>query len=147
MDVEEALEKLMSMARADERLRTRLLATKGSDHSLSDFCAIATEAGCPMNVMKDQTHSNSKSQIADIEGVQLKLTTRLMDVYGAEEGLKSSAVLVPAILKDFSAMVEKAAEGETVSETYRTEDGVAEITLQAIKGSEVTGLTMDVRRR
>ena len=97
--------------------------------------------------MKDQTHSNRKSQIADIEGVQLKLTTRLMDVYGAEEGMKSSAVLVPAILKDFSAMVEKAAEGETVSETYRTEDGVAEITLQAIKGSEVTGLTMDVRRR
>ena len=39
------------MARADEGLRTRLLATKGSDRSLSDFCAIATEAGCPMNVM------------------------------------------------------------------------------------------------
>ena len=51
MNVEEALEKLMSMARADEGLRTRLLATKGSDRSLSDFCAIATEAGCPMNVM------------------------------------------------------------------------------------------------
>ncbi len=85
--------------------------------------------------------------IADIEGVQLKLTSRLMEIYGAKEGLKNSSVLVPAILKDFSGMIEKAKDGETVTETYRTEDGVAEITLQATKRSGVTGLSMDVKRR
>ena len=51
MDIEEALEKLMSLAKADAGLKQRLLATKDSDHALSDFCAIATEAGCPLNVM------------------------------------------------------------------------------------------------
>ncbi len=51
MDIEEALEKLMIMAKADETLKKRLLKTRDSDRPLSDFCSIATEAGCPMNVM------------------------------------------------------------------------------------------------
>ena len=87
------------------------------------------------------------NSLADIEEVKLRLTARLMDIYGAEDGLKNCAVLVPAILKDFSSMVERAKAGETVTETYRTEDGAAEITLQTVKGSIATGLQMDVRRR
>ncbi len=51
MDVEEVLEKLMIMAKADGSLRKRILETGDSDRPLSDFCAIATEVGCPMNVM------------------------------------------------------------------------------------------------
>ncbi|MCR5676173.1 MAG: hypothetical protein K6G16_10745 [Lachnospiraceae bacterium] len=51
MDVGEALEKLMILAKTDGPLKERLLNTRDSDRPLSDFCSIATEAGCPMNVM------------------------------------------------------------------------------------------------
>ena len=59
MDIEEALEKLMSLAKSDPILRERLLATKSSDRAMSDFCTIATEAGCPMNVMDLIEHGES----------------------------------------------------------------------------------------
>ncbi len=60
MDVEEALEKLMALAKADETLKAKLLKTKDSDHALSDFCSIATEAGCPLNVMDLIEHGESE---------------------------------------------------------------------------------------
>ena len=78
---------------------------------------------------------------------QLELTTRLVEIYGMAEGMKNSKVLVPAIVNDFAGMLEKAAVGDTVSETYRTEDGVAEIRLQAVKGSGASEWSMDVHRR
>ena len=59
MDIEEALEKLMSMAKADDGLKRKLLATRDSDRSLSDFCKVATENGCPMNVMDLIEHGES----------------------------------------------------------------------------------------
>lgn len=59
MDIGEALEKLMTMAKADDGLKQRLLATRDSEHKLSDFCAIATEVGCPMNVMDLIEHGES----------------------------------------------------------------------------------------
>ena len=51
MDTGELLERLKEMAIADENLRKRLLATKGSETALSDFCKISTEAGVPLNKM------------------------------------------------------------------------------------------------
>lgn len=59
MSIDEALEKLMSLATADAALRQRLLTTRDSDRALSDFCSIATEAGCPMNVMDLIEHGES----------------------------------------------------------------------------------------
>ena len=59
MDIGEALDKLMSMAKADDALRNRLLKTKDSDHAMSEFCEIATEAGCPMTVMDLIEHGES----------------------------------------------------------------------------------------
>ena len=59
MDIGEALDKLMSMAKADDALRNRLLKTKDSDHAMSEFCEIATEAGCPMNIMDLIEHGES----------------------------------------------------------------------------------------
>ena len=51
MDTGELLERLKDMAIADENLRKRLLATKGSKTSLADFCKISTEVGVPLNKM------------------------------------------------------------------------------------------------
>ena len=59
MGIDEALEKLMSLAESDAALRQRLLATKDSDRGMSDFCSIATEVGCPMNVMDLIEHGES----------------------------------------------------------------------------------------
>ncbi len=60
MDIEEALEKLMSLARSDEALKQKLLETRESDRAMSEFCRIATEAGCPMNVMDLIEHGESE---------------------------------------------------------------------------------------
>ncbi len=51
MDVEEALEKLMKLARSDRDLRQKLLDTQRSDRPTAEFCRIATENGCPLYVM------------------------------------------------------------------------------------------------
>ena len=51
MNTGELLEKLKEMAIADGDLRKRLLATKGSETALADFCRISTEAGVPLNKM------------------------------------------------------------------------------------------------
>ena len=83
----------------------------------------------------------------DTEQIRLELTARLTQIYGPQQGLKNSSVLVPAILKDFTGMLERANIGDTVSETYRTEDGAAEISLQAVKRSGETVLSANVIRR
>ena len=51
MDTGELLEKLKEKALADAELRKKLLATRGSDTALADFCRISTEAGIPRNKM------------------------------------------------------------------------------------------------
>ena len=51
MDTGELLERLKDMAIADKNLRKRLLATKGSETALADFCKISTEVGVPLNKM------------------------------------------------------------------------------------------------
>lgn len=51
MDVSEMLDNLFEKARSDQNLRKRLIETKNSDNSLSDFCKIASENGFPISVM------------------------------------------------------------------------------------------------
>ena len=85
--------------------------------------------------------------VENLKAAQLELTTRLVEIYGPSEGVKNCSVLVPAILKDFSGMLEKADVGDCVTETYRTEDGIAEIILRAVKKTGTPELSMDVHRR
>ena len=84
--------------------------------------------------------------IADLTKLKLELTGRLLEIYGPEEGMKSSSVLVPAILRDFSGMIAKADIGDAVEETYRTEDGRAEIVLRTVKAAAGSSVAADVRR-
>ncbi len=51
MIITKQLDELFDKAKADPALRQKLLDTKASDYPVSDFCAIATESGCPMSVM------------------------------------------------------------------------------------------------
>ncbi|MCR5674654.1 MAG: hypothetical protein K6G16_02995 [Lachnospiraceae bacterium] len=78
--------------------------------------------------------------------LKLNLTGRLTEIYGPEEGIRNSGVLVPAILRDFSGMIEKAAVGERVTETYRTEDGKAEIVLDTVKTTGESEITVIVKQ-
>jgi len=51
MTTSESLEKLRILARAQEPLRKRLLATREERESLKAFCEVATKAGCPLSPM------------------------------------------------------------------------------------------------
>ena len=46
--IEEAMDLLRVMARADENLKKRLLATEQGEQPLEEFCAIAAECGLEM---------------------------------------------------------------------------------------------------
>ncbi len=81
----------------------------------------------------------------ELTELKLDLTRQLVGIYGPEEGLKSCGVLVPAILRDFSGMIDKASVGDTVAETYRTEDGRAEISLKTVKKAAGGTVTATVR--
>lgn len=70
--------------------------------------------------------------IADYEQLWHQLRDRLSRFYNAGSGSMSMDVLITSILKDFAGMLEKARPGDTVSETYRTEDGKAEVFLQTV---------------
>lgn len=48
MDVADTLEALKKKAKADPKLRQKLLDTRKSEHPVSDFCKISTEAGLPL---------------------------------------------------------------------------------------------------
>ena len=52
MEVAESLEKLRMMARTDEALRQKLLATKQEAEPLKSFCRISMQAGCPLMPME-----------------------------------------------------------------------------------------------
>lgn len=83
------------------------------------------------------------SNLTELEG---GLTGRLISIYGDKDGVRSSSVLVPAILQDFSGMIDKADIGESVSEIYRTEDGKAEIILQTVKSPGGSTVRAEVRK-
>ena len=59
------------------------------------------------------------------------LKEQLIKHYGSKEGMRIYLAIVPGILSDFKKMLNKAAPGEQVKETYRFEDENA--------GVEVTG--------
>ena len=88
-----------------------------------------------------------KGCISNIEELKLKIISRLIEIYGQNDGLKYSGVLVPAIIGDFSGMLDKTNVGKSVSETYRTEDGVAEIILTATKAEGGSDVIAEIRRR
>lgn len=49
-EAEESLARLSALARRDRELRERLLATRTAPDPMGAFCALATEAGCPITV-------------------------------------------------------------------------------------------------
>ena len=51
MGIEVELKRLLEKARMDAGLRKRLLATRTNAEPLTEFCRIANEAGCQINVM------------------------------------------------------------------------------------------------
>lgn len=51
MMITEKLEKLLNMAKDDEKLKERLLGTRTSANPVADFCEIASQIGIPMSVM------------------------------------------------------------------------------------------------
>lgn len=48
MDINYSLEELMKKAKADSSLKEKLIATENHSEPMEEFCAIATEAGCPV---------------------------------------------------------------------------------------------------
>ena len=52
MTVQEALEKLLDIAKENDELRTKLLATKGEKNPVSAFCKLANEAGVELSAME-----------------------------------------------------------------------------------------------
>ena len=51
MIITDTLDELFERAKADSKLREKLIATKNSQNPVADFCAIATENGFTMSVM------------------------------------------------------------------------------------------------
>ncbi|MCR4955188.1 MAG: Nif11-like leader peptide family natural product precursor [Lachnospiraceae bacterium] len=51
MNVEESLEKLLSLAKKDEELKQKLLATVNQKDQVEAFCKIAGEAGVEISVL------------------------------------------------------------------------------------------------
>lgn len=49
-EAEDSLARLSAAARTDKALRERLLATQNDPDPMAAFCALATEAGCPLTV-------------------------------------------------------------------------------------------------
>ncbi len=49
MTVNQALDKLLSLALKDENLKQKLLATQSSKEPIEDFCNIASQNGCPID--------------------------------------------------------------------------------------------------
>ncbi|MBQ9606562.1 MAG: hypothetical protein IJV16_05235 [Lachnospiraceae bacterium] len=67
-----------------------------------------------------------------------KVTDKLSEIYGEDKAGQVSMNIMPSCIADFSKMLEKAAPGDTVNETYRTEDGLAELFFTGIKTDSVS---------
>lgn len=50
MTINESLDKLLKMALKDKELKTKLLNTESSKEPMEEFCNIATEYGCPLEM-------------------------------------------------------------------------------------------------
>ncbi len=48
MTINDALDKLLKLALADEDLKNKLIATENANEPMEEFCRIATENGCPI---------------------------------------------------------------------------------------------------
>ena len=48
MTINDALDKLLKLALADEELKNKLIATENANEPMEEFCRIATENGCPI---------------------------------------------------------------------------------------------------
>ncbi len=48
MTINDALDKLLKLALADEELKNKLIATENAKEPMEEFCRIATENGCPI---------------------------------------------------------------------------------------------------
>ena len=70
------------------------------------------------------------------EKLQAALTGQLTEIYGMAEGLKTAAVVIPGILRDFRGMLGDLPKGGRAREEYRTEDGRAVIILTGLKDSK-----------
>ena len=57
------------------------------------------------------------------------LTGKLIEAYGFSEGLRTAGVVAGPILRDFSEMIRRRADGSEVREEYKTEDGRAALVL------------------
>ena len=49
-DINEMLSKLRAMALKDEELRKALIATQNASEPMEEFCRIASENGCPIDI-------------------------------------------------------------------------------------------------
>jgi hypothetical protein len=70
------------------------------------------------------------------EKLQAALTGQLAEIYGMAEGLKTAAVVIPGIMRDFQSMLGDLPKGGRAQEEYRTEDGRAVIILTGLKDSK-----------
>ena len=62
-------------------------------------------------------------------------------LYGKTKAAAVCAAVVPGVMKDFRRMLEAAAEGGTVRETYRLDDGRGEVSLAGCRESDGLYLT------
>lgn len=65
--------------------------------------------------------------------------------YGEKRGVTVCNAVIPGVMGDFRKMLGKAAEGETVRESYRTDDRKTDICLEGRRAGEsffITKLTV-----
>ena len=74
-----------------------------------------------------------------VADLRLNLIKALEPVYGVQDAPVRVDVILPAFLQDFYQMMDKAKEGETVSETYRTEDEKVTLRLEGYRTNGAQG--------
>ncbi len=87
------------------------------------------------------------AQIANRDQLWQQMRDQLGGIYHPDRDFTGPEILISAILQDFAGMLQRAQPGENVSETYRTEDGQAEIRLQAVRTSGGSTVAVEVRPR
>ena len=74
-----------------------------------------------------------------VADLRLNLIKALEPVYGVQDAPVRVDVILPAFLQDFYQMMDRAKEGETVSETYRTEDEKVTLRLEGYRKHNAQG--------
>ena len=62
-------------------------------------------------------------------------------VYGEKKGAAVCAAVLPGVMRDFRGMLERAAPGELVRETYRTDDGRSDVRLEGRRTASGLSIT------